>query len=73
MASARQAQRQEDQASENLSQHGAAQAQTWGSWSSSDPSEATRNRRRMIRHISELQRGISAPAHPEAAHRCPYI
>ena len=73
MESARQVQQQEDQASEGLSQHGDAPAQPWGSWSSSNPSSATRNRRRRNREIYELRRGISAPASPAAAHRCPYI
>ena len=65
--------RQEDEASDVLSQHGDAPAQPWGSWSSSDPSSATRNRRRRNREIYELRRGISAPANPDAARRCPYI
>ena len=73
MESARQVQRQEDEASEGLSQHGDAPAQPWGSWSSSNPSSATRNRRRRNREIYELRRGISAPASPAAARRCPYI
>jgi len=73
MESARQVQQQEDQASEGLSQHGDAPAQPWGSWSSSNPSSATRNRRRRNREIYELRRGISAPANPAAARRCPYI
>ena len=65
--------RREDEASEVLSRHGDAPAQPWGSWSSSDPSSATRNRRRRNREIYELRRGISAPANPAAANRCPYI
>jgi len=65
--------RQEDEASDGLSQHGDAPAQPAGSWSSSDPSSATRNRRRRNREIYELRRGLSAPADPAAAHRCPYI
>ena len=65
--------RQEDEASDVLSQHGDAPAQPWGSWSSSDPSSATRNRRRRNREIYELRRGLSAPADPAAAHRCAYI
>ena len=65
--------RQEDEASEVLSRHGDAPAQPWGSWSSSDPSSETRNRRRRNREIYELRRGISAPANPDAARRCPYI
>ena len=56
--------RQEDEASDGLSQHGDAPAQPSGSWSSSDPSSATRNRRRRNREIYELRRGISAPANP---------
>ena len=65
--------RQEDEASDVLSQHGDAPAQPWGSWSSSDPSSETRNRRRRNREIYELRRGISAPADPDAARRCPYV
>ena len=65
--------RQEDEASDVLSQHGDAPAQPWGSWSSSDPSSETRNRRRRNREIYGLRRGISAAANPAAARRCPYI
>ena len=65
--------RQEDEASDVLSQHGDAPAQPWGSWSSSDPSSETRKRRRRNRITYELRRGISAPANPAAAHRCPYV
>ena len=65
--------RQEDEMSDVLSQHGDAPAQPWGSWSSSDPSSETRNRRRRNREIYELRRGLSAPANPAAADRCPYI
>ena len=65
--------RQEDEMSDVLSQHGDAPAQPWGSWSSSDPSSETRNRRRRNREIYELRRGISAPANPDAVRRCPYI
>ena len=65
--------RQEDEASDVLSRHGDAPSQPSGSWSSSDPSSATRNRRRRNREIYELRRGISAPANPDAAHRCPYV
>ena len=65
--------RQEDEASDFLSQHGDAPAQPWGSWSSSNPSSATLNRRRRNRDIYELRRGISAPANPAAARRCPYV
>jgi len=65
--------RQEDEASDVLSRHGDAPSQPSGSWSSSDPSSATRNRRRRNREIYELRRGLSAPANPAAARRCPYI
>ena len=65
--------RQEDEASERLSQHGDAPAQPWGSWSSSNPSSATRKRRRRNREIYKLRLGMSAPANPAAARRCPYI
>ena len=68
-----QRERQEDEASEGLSQHGDAPAQPWRSWSSSNPSTTTRNRRRRNREIYELRRGLSAPASPGAARRCPYI
>ena len=73
MESERQELRQEDEASDALSQHGGAPEMPWGSWSTSDPSTATRNRRRMIRAIYELRRGISSPANAAAARRCPYI
>ena len=65
--------RQEDEASEVLSRHGDAPAQPSGSWSSSNPSSETRNRRRRNRATYELRRGISAPANPAAAQRCPYV
>ena len=65
--------RQEDEASDVLSQHGDASEMPWGSWSTSDPSTATRNRRRMIRAIYELRHGISGPANAAATRRCPYI
>ena len=45
----------------------------WGSWSTSDPSTVTRNRRRMIRAIYELRHGIIGPANAAAARRCLYI
>ena len=65
--------RQEDEASDVLSQHGDAPEMPWGSWSTSDPSTATRNRRRMTRATYELRHGISGPANAAATRRCPYI
>ena len=64
---------QDDVASDGLSQHGSAPPLSPGTWSSSDPSTATRDRRRMARAIYELRHGISAPASARASHRCPYV
>jgi len=60
----------DDEASDGLSQHGSAAPPLGSAWSSSAPSTSTRNRRRMNRAIYELRHGISAPASASDSWRC---